>query len=471
MSSLAIKNFFKRHKFSVASFLLVLSILIVSFGPNLIIRLLNFNKIMSGTNVSGQSVSGYNYQDFTKKLEDSYNQKRIKLKFNGQLEEASYQEAGINYDYQASFDLAYKAHRSDLWDIAFFWNNVEVEPVYSINKQNLQSYVISKFGQSDPPNNAEITFDEAQEKMIISPETNGVGVNIDKIIESISSQDISNLNDIDLVEDEVQPEISSKDLEPLALEANKYIANQVAITAGNKSISPTPKQKAEWLTLMGEDQIHYLEKPIINTQAIDDYAAKLIDGLKKEPKPEEVISGAGYNIVIAAGSDGIKVDNPERYQQQISQALAGYQPYDIDIKLNVETKPTKNYASESNRWLHVDLSEFKMIAYEGSNAVRTFAISSGATRFSTVTGNYKVYAKVRSQTMKGGDGTPENPKYEVPNVEWISYFYKDYGIHGVYWHNNFGIKNSSHGCVGITNADAEWIYNWDSIGTPVIVRQ
>ena len=86
-------------------------------------------------------------------------------------------------------------------------------------------------------------------------------------------------------------------------------------------------------------------------------------------------------------------------------------------------------------------------------------------------GNYKVYAKVRSQTMKGGDGSAENPLYEVPNVEWISYFYKDYGIHGVYWHSNFGVKNSSHGCVGINNSDAEWIYNWDSIGTPVIVRQ
>jgi hypothetical protein len=35
---------------------------------------------------------------------------------------------------------------------------------------------------------------------------------------------------------------------------------------------------------------------------------------------------------------------------------------------------------------------------------------------------------------------------------------------------DFGIKNRSHGCVGITNTEAEWIYNWDSIGTPVIVR-
>lgn len=471
MSQTNIKQFVKRHKVGAFSSLSILLFLFITFGPNLVIRVMSSNQIMPSTSISGSQIGGYNYQEFTNKLEDNYNKKSFKLNFNGQTEEVLYKEAGIKYDYRASFDSAYNAHRVDIWDVIFFWRNVNIQPVYSVSKQDMQNYVISKFGQSEPPKNAEITFDDSQQKMTIAPESNGVGINVDKIIENISSQNISNLNNIDLVEEEVRPEIDSKDLEALNLEANKYITNQVVITAGNKTISPTPSQKAEWIKLKQEDQIHYLENPSIDTQSISDYSVSLIDSLKKEPKSEEVISGAGYNIVITPGSDGVKVNNPERYQQQISEALSGYQPANIDIMLDTEPKQSKNYATESNRWLYVDLSEFKMVAYEGSNAVRTFAISSGATRFPTVTGNYKVYAKVRSQTMKGGDGSAENPLYEVPNVEWISYFYKDYGIHGVYWHSNFGVKNSSHGCVGINNSDAEWIYNWDSIGTPVIVRQ
>jgi lipoprotein-anchoring transpeptidase ErfK/SrfK len=464
------KTLIAKHKTVAVSVATVLAILVLAFGPNLVLRLVSSNKIMPKTTVSDVQVGGDNYQKFSQNLEDDYKQKTVKLNFDGQTEEASYQEAGIEYDYSASFNRAYDAHRTNIWDVIFFWRNVEVEPEYLVDKQSLQNYVISKFGQSEPPKNAEIVFSEDQQKMIINPEQSGVGISIDKIIQNINSQDVGNLDQIDLVEEEAKPEITADSVEALTNKTNQYIENQVAITAGNKTVSPTAAQKAQWLNLKQEDQIHYLDQPEINTQAVGDYSVSLVDGLKKDGKPEEVISGAGQNIVIAPGSEGVKVENPERYQQQITEALSGYQPANIDIKLNVEPKQTKNYAVDGNRWLYVDLSDFKMVAYEGATPVRTFAISSGASRFPTVTGNYKVYAKIRSQTMKGGDGTPENPLYEVPNVEWIGYFYKDYGIHGVYWHNNFGIKNSSHGCVGIPNTDAQWLYNWYSIGTPVIVR-
>ena len=58
--------------------------------------------------------------------------------------------------------------------------------------------------------------------------------------------------------------------------------------------------------------------------------------------------------------------------------------------------------------------------------------------------------------------------YYLPNVEFVSYFYKGYAIHGTYWHNNFG-QPMSHGCVNMTNADASWIYGWAPMGTPVRV--
>ena len=51
----------------------------------------------------------------------------------------------------------------------------------------------------------------------------------------------------------------------------------------------------------------------------------------------------------------------------------------------------------------------------------------------------------------------------------MMYFYKDYGIHGTYWHNNFGTP-MSHGCVNLTIPDAEWLYNWASYGTTVKVH-
>ena len=59
--------------------------------------------------------------------------------------------------------------------------------------------------------------------------------------------------------------------------------------------------------------------------------------------------------------------------------------------------------------------------------------------------------------------------YYLPNVPYVQYFYRDYAIHGTYWHNNFGTP-MSHGCVNLTIPDSQWIFNWASNGTVVNVH-
>ena len=68
------------------------------------------------------------------------------------------------------------------------------------------------------------------------------------------------------------------------------------------------------------------------------------------------------------------------------------------------------------------------------------------------------------------------PGYDLPGVPYVMYFYgggiaksRGYGIHGTYWHNNFG-HPMSHGCVNMPTAEAEWAYYWSDYGTPVIVQ-
>ena len=120
-------------------------------------------------------------------------------------------------------------------------------------------------------------------------------------------------------------------------------------------------------------------------------------------------------------------------------------------------------ASQADFWIEVDLSDQKLHAYQGSQLLKTFPISSGTSRNPTVPGEFKVYAKYTSYTMRG-------PGYYLPDVPYSLFFFKGYSIHGTYWHRNFGTP-MSHGCVNMETGAAEWLYEQAQIGTRVFVHQ
>ena len=117
---------------------------------------------------------------------------------------------------------------------------------------------------------------------------------------------------------------------------------------------------------------------------------------------------------------------------------------------------------QEERWIDVDLSKQKTYAYQGNELVQIFRVSTGTWQTPTVTGVYRIYVKYRTQTMSGDD-------YYLPNVPYVMYFYEGYGLHGTYWHNNFGTP-MSHGCVNMKTGEAGWLYDWASVGTVVNVH-
>ena len=124
--------------------------------------------------------------------------------------------------------------------------------------------------------------------------------------------------------------------------------------------------------------------------------------------------------------------------------------------------PSIAAAVNGERWIDIDLSQQAVYAYEGSTLMNSFIVSTGTWQTPTVTGTYKIWIKLLSTTMTG-------PGYYLPNVPYTMYFYKGYGLHGTYWHNNFGTP-MSHGCVNLRTSDAEWLYNFASVGTTVNVH-
>ncbi len=161
-----------------------------------------------------------------------------------------------------------------------------------------------------------------------------------------------------------------------------------------------------------------------------------------------------YNPNVIYVGQRIVLPGPEDIQRLQSEAER--------IRAQQQQEIAQAVGVGEGRWIDVDLASQTVRAYEGSTLLKTFLVSTGTASYPTVTGQYPIWTKLRYDDMKG-------PGYYLKDVPYVMYFYKGYGLHGTYWHHNFGTP-MSHGCVNLRTEDAAWLYNWASVGTLVNVH-
>jgi hypothetical protein len=121
--------------------------------------------------------------------------------------------------------------------------------------------------------------------------------------------------------------------------------------------------------------------------------------------------------------------------------------------------------SNEEKWIDIDLSEQKLVAWNGNTKFLETAVSTGLPWWKTPTGEFRIWIKLRATKMEGGEG---KYYYYLPNVPYVMYFegsgipsWRGYGLHGTYWHNDFGTPRS-HGCVNLPTEVAAQLYHWVS---------
>jgi len=128
----------------------------------------------------------------------------------------------------------------------------------------------------------------------------------------------------------------------------------------------------------------------------------------------------------------------------------------------------------TGRWLQATLLPVTtVIAYEGQTPVRTMRALRGIPQFPTPVGVFSIERRVPNETMDSMTlGIPHDSPfgYLVKNVLYTQYFTPDgASLHDNYWSSNFG-GVGSHGCLGLSLADSKWLWDWASIGIPVVVN-
>jgi hypothetical protein len=104
------------------------------------------------------------------------------------------------------------------------------------------------------------------------------------------------------------------------------------------------------------------------------------------------------------------------------------------------------------RWVDVNLREEVLTAYEGDRPVFTTLVSTGKPGTRTTPGLFRITLKSLHDRMHG-EG------YEVEEVPDILYFHAGEGLHGAFWHNQFG-RPITHGCVNLSPRDGRFLFQW-----------
>jgi len=125
--------------------------------------------------------------------------------------------------------------------------------------------------------------------------------------------------------------------------------------------------------------------------------------------------------------------------------------------------PNKKGDDKLQKEIDVDLATQTLTYFLGQYQVGQFLISSGVKGLPTPPGQYAILKKIPSVDYKGSN-------YNYPNTKWNMMFKQQAAgnlyIHGAYWHHNFG-RPMSHGCINVSYANMEPLYNWADVGTKV----
>lgn len=129
-----------------------------------------------------------------------------------------------------------------------------------------------------------------------------------------------------------------------------------------------------------------------------------------------------------------------------------------DVRVaRAQARPPEVGAGE--QWIHIDLDQQTLVAYEGDRPVLATLVSSGKPGFEPPVGLFRVHKKYATVTMSGPD--PDAGTYTVEEVPWTMYYWGSFALHGAYWHDEFG-KVRSHGCTNLPPVDAHWLFHWSA---------
>lgn len=125
--------------------------------------------------------------------------------------------------------------------------------------------------------------------------------------------------------------------------------------------------------------------------------------------------------------------------------------------------PPAEVTGSAERWIDVELASQTLVAYEGVRPVYATIVSTGrgpvGTDAATPPGVHRIWVKLAASDMANVDRSDLEEHYSLEDVPYVQFFDHAVGLHGTYWHHDFGHVHS-HGCVNLAPLDARWLFDF-----------
>lgn len=445
------------------------------------------NHALPGVSIAGEPVGGMTEEQVTDLLESELDDATIQIDGLSEPTEIALAEAGVTVDIPATVDEVFAPNADFANRYVGLFEKIDVEPVVTVSQDDFDT-TLKALDEDDAITeavNGEVTFDAEANTFSASESRVGTQIDGETLLADLETEAKTLAFEpvtVDLVE--FQPEYSSESAQEAAVAANAWMAKEIyVVDREGVYVSPEIDQRAEWVSFEvdGDNLSAGLNKDAVSEwvgAVAKDSAAEPVSGIRN-------VDSSGTVVAVAfEGTDGFSANNVEAISDQIVDSFGAVEEplveeftYDVvehDWEEREIAKGTENLAYQAapgEKWIDINLSTFTASAYEGADKVLSAPMVAGAPEYGNPTGQWSVYAKVPSQTMRGDNH--DGSKYETPNVPWILYYNGGYALHGAYWRSQFGYdagSGGSHGCINLPVGAAKDFYDWASVGNVVVVH-
>nr|WP_311260258.1 L,D-transpeptidase family protein [Microbacterium sp. WCS2018Hpa-9] len=417
--------------------------------------------IAPGTTVAGISVGWLTPGAAAETIEAHVAETEVTLTGAGDDIVLTGADLGATIDASALADQAF-AERP-LWNVTA-WMGDPVAGDITLDPATAESALREAVPTSfEDPVDAGVVFDAAAGGYAITPSAPGTAVDVDGLTAAIVATIADGGKSLEFSGGpaEAAPAVTDEDATTVATSLNTMLGSIGFYIGEERTVPVDPTVASTWFSVVDDEG----ELSIVADEAAIQATIDVLPGaVNRAPvNATNIVDSAGKVLrTVAEGTNGRAIGDTSNLASDIAAKLeAG------DGVFPIEVAETPFESVNLVRKIDVDLSSQTATLIENGAVVRSWAISSGKSATPTDTGNFRVYAHVREQTMKSRE--PDGSITETPNVPWVTYFNGDEGFHGTYWHNDFG-NPRSHGCVNMPIDVAKYVYEWSPVGLEVSVH-